>query len=132
MKVREFTAEEIEGYRRRSTALGLGRNLKHGYHGPQWTKKQIAQLGARPDAEIALLTGRTEGAVRQKREELEIPQFRVAGDPWHWTAEEDEVVRTLLPKDAVARTGRTLVAVYSRRHDRKVPDGRVNNGGRRA
>jgi hypothetical protein len=125
---REFTAEEREERRRRAHALGLGKNLTPGYHGPRWTKKQIKMLGARPDAEVALLTGRTESAVRQKREELEIPQFRAAGDPWHWTPEEDAVVRTLPPKDAAAKTGRTLDAVYTRRHDLRVPDGRAYKG----
>src|SRR5262249_55053726 len=115
--------------RRRAIRLGLGGGLWPGYHGPRWTRKQIKLLGARPDAEIALLTGRTEGAVRQKREELAIPQFRVAGDLWHWTAEGDGVGRTLLPKDAVAKTGRTLDAVYSRRHDLKLQDGRVTTEG---
>jgi hypothetical protein len=32
-----------------------------------------------------------------------------------WTAGEDEAVRTLPPKEAARRTGRTLEAVYSRR-----------------
>jgi len=33
-----------------------------------------------------------------------------------WTAEEDELLRTLEPGEAAARTGRTLNAVYRRRH----------------
>jgi hypothetical protein len=41
-----------------------------------------------------------------------------------WTAEEDELVRTLPPKDAAKATGRTLIAVDSRRRVLKVTDGR--------
>jgi hypothetical protein len=33
-----------------------------------------------------------------------------------WTAAEDELVRTLPPKEAAEQTGRTLSAVYQRRH----------------
>jgi hypothetical protein len=45
-----------------------------------------------------------------------------AGVPW--TAEEDEAVRTLKPKEAAEKTGRTPVAVWSRRRALKLPDGR--------
>ena len=43
-----------------------------------------------------------------------------AGRPW--TVDEDDAVRTLSPKDAAERTGRTLTAVYSRRSVLKVKD----------
>jgi len=33
-----------------------------------------------------------------------------------WTAAEDRLVRTLPPAQAAARTGRTMHAVYTRRH----------------
>jgi hypothetical protein len=45
-----------------------------------------------------------------------------AGRPW--TAEEDRMVRELPAADAAQMTGRTLKAVYSRRSDLKVVDGR--------
>jgi hypothetical protein len=41
-----------------------------------------------------------------------------------WTAQEDELVRTLRPKEAAQRTGRTLAAVWARRRELKLPDGR--------
>ena len=47
---------------------------------------------------------------------------RVRADDW--TAEEDESVRTMTPAQAVKATGRTLVAVWSRRRVLQVPDGR--------
>ena len=74
MKRREFTAQEIEQRRQNAVRLGLGRNLKPGYHGPRWTKKQLKLLGVKPDADVALLTGRTENAVRIMRERLKIPR----------------------------------------------------------
>jgi hypothetical protein len=41
-----------------------------------------------------------------------------------WTAEEDELVKTLPPEEATKRTGRSLKAVYKRRHRLGMPDGR--------
>jgi hypothetical protein len=41
-----------------------------------------------------------------------------------WTAQEDELVRTLPVKDAAGRTGRTLTAVHARRRVLALPDGR--------
>ena len=41
-----------------------------------------------------------------------------------WTAEEDELVRTLPTREAVRRTERTLSAVKARRRRLGVPDGR--------
>jgi len=37
-----------------------------------------------------------------------------------WTAEEDELVRTLTPQEAARRTGRTVVAVWLRRAKLRV------------
>jgi hypothetical protein len=45
-----------------------------------------------------------------------------------WTPEEDELVRTLPPAEAARRTGRSLAAVYQRRHVLGVPDGRLRRG----
>jgi hypothetical protein len=41
-----------------------------------------------------------------------------------WTAEEDELVRTLPAEEVARRTGRSLIAVYARRNRLRVPDGR--------
>lgn len=49
---------------------------------------------------------------------------------WAWTEAEDELVRTLRPAEAARATGRTLGAVYNRRQELKVPDGRAINGRR--
>ena len=45
-----------------------------------------------------------------------------------WTTAEDEYVRTLPPVEVVLKTGRSLQAVYDRRHELKLPDGRRNRG----
>jgi len=45
-----------------------------------------------------------------------------AGAPW--TAAEHKLLRTLAPAEVVARTGRTLAAVYLRRHKLGMPDRR--------
>ena len=42
-------------------------------HNPKpWTKRELALLGTRPDAQVARLTGRTFGTVWQKRRALGI------------------------------------------------------------
>ena len=45
-----------------------------------------------------------------------------------WSPQEDELVRAFSPREVAKRTGRPLTAVYSRRQDLKLPDGRRNNG----
>jgi hypothetical protein len=41
-----------------------------------------------------------------------------------WTAEQDELLRSLTPEGAASRTGRPRAAVYRRRHRLRVPDAR--------
>jgi hypothetical protein len=41
-----------------------------------------------------------------------------------WTAEEDEMLKTLPAEEAARRTGRTLKAIYPRRTRLGMPDGR--------
>jgi hypothetical protein len=47
-----------------------------------------------------------------------------AAGPDAWTAAEDELLRTLSPREAARRTGRPLRAVYQRRHRLRLPDAR--------
>jgi len=42
-----------------------------------------------------------------------------------WTPEADELVRTLPAAEAARRTGRTLKAVWARRRELGMPDGRT-------
>ena len=53
-----------------------------------------------------------------------------AGEPW--TDDEDELLRTLPAPEVARRIGRTLAAVYSRRANLEMPDGRWRNGRRRS
>jgi hypothetical protein len=41
-----------------------------------------------------------------------------------WTAAEDKLLRTLAAAEVARRTGRRLQAVYDRRHELRLPDGR--------
>jgi hypothetical protein len=66
--------EQVERRRRTALELGLGRHLKTGYHGPWWTKAEMALLGRVPDEEVARRTGRSVNAARVKRESLGRPR----------------------------------------------------------
>jgi hypothetical protein len=118
-KERGITDAECDERSRRALELGLARHLKTGYHGPRWTKAQLQLLGKEPDEVVAGKVGRTPNAVRVKREELGIPNPtapRGARGRPRWTAAEDELAYRLPPAETARRTGRTLGAVYSRRH----------------
>jgi hypothetical protein len=65
----------------------------------------------------------TEEARRKNSEALRRRDALVPGTV-PWTAEEDELVRTLPAEEVVRRTGRSLIAVYTRRSRLRVPDGR--------
>jgi hypothetical protein len=73
VKARDWTEDERGHRRRNAIEKDLGRNLVTGYRGPLWAAGEIALLGTFPDEEAARRTGRTVNAVRQKREELGIP-----------------------------------------------------------
>lgn len=64
-------------------------------------------------------------ALRQKLSQVH--KARRTRPPWlnpAWTAAEDELVRTVPAAEVVKQTGRSLTAVYNRRNQLKVPDGR--------
>ena len=67
---------------------------------------------------------RAEMSAAHKRRGTRPPK---AGRPW--TAEEDALVRTLPAAEAARRTGRTLVAAWSRRRVLGLPDGRRRRDG---
>jgi hypothetical protein len=62
--------EQVERRRRTALELGLARHFQPGYHGPWWTRAEVALLGRVPDEEVARRTRRTPNAVRCKREKL--------------------------------------------------------------
>jgi hypothetical protein len=73
LRGRPLPSEQREPRRQTALALNLGRPLPAGYHGPWWTKKELALLGTMPDGEVAGRIGRTNGAVRVMRTKLGIP-----------------------------------------------------------
>jgi hypothetical protein len=74
LKSRRLPPDRVE--RRRWTARALWRRPPGRRADNLWTTEDLAVLGTMPDAELAGRTGRTVGAVRQKRTELSIPSAR--------------------------------------------------------
>src|SRR5262245_24943754 len=68
--------EQVERRRRTALALGLGRSLRPGSHGPRWTEGQLRLLGSDTDEAVAALVGRTPAAVRVMRTRRGIPTAR--------------------------------------------------------
>jgi hypothetical protein len=89
----------------------LAAHLVLGYHGPLWAPEDISLLGTMPDEEVARRTRRTAGAVRQKREELGIPN--PAGN--RWTAEGIALLGMLPDREVAQRLGRSLQSVTQKR-----------------
>jgi hypothetical protein len=67
-KIREFSEKERRVRRQNALKNNLAQYLHLGYHGPRWTKRQLALLGKLPDAEVAEQIGRSVNAVRIMRE----------------------------------------------------------------
>jgi hypothetical protein len=95
-----------------------------------WSNDELALLGTMPDAKLARRLKRTRDSVRQAREKRDIapPDSQRP----RWTEGEDELLRTLPAPEVVRRTGRTLAAIYCRRRELELPDGRRHNGRRRS
>lgn len=102
----------------------------------RWSARDDGWLRTLPAAEVAKRTGRTMKAVWSRRRILGLPDGRAGRKlptwfPGKWTAEEDELVRSLSVEAAVRKTRRTLTAVYSRRFELKSLE-RVDNSRRSA
>jgi hypothetical protein len=126
-----LSPEQVERRRRTAHELNLGRFLDPA-HGEGWTAEELALLGTVADAEVARRIGRTYEAVRQKREELRIPNPE-GGRPG-WTEEELALLGTLPDADVAQRTGRTETAVTKKRNKLGIPtpEDRRRLNGRRA
>jgi hypothetical protein len=109
--------EAVERRRQTARALNLGRYLHKGYHGRRWTAKDLALLGKLTDDEIARRTGRSWNAVRQKREELGLPN-PAAG---RWAAEEVALLGTLADEEVARGLGRSLRSVIRMRRKLGIP-----------
>jgi hypothetical protein len=94
-----------------TAAKGLAVYLISGYHGPLWGPEDIALLGQVPDEEVVRRTGRTAGAVRQKREELGLPN--PTGN--RWRPEDIALLGTLPDREVARRLGRPLQSVTQKR-----------------
>jgi hypothetical protein len=111
VKAREWTVQERRRRRQVNAEKGLAGNLVLGYHAPHWAPEDVALLGTIPDADVARRTGRTAAAVRQKREELGIPN--PGGN--RWRAEEIALLGTLPDREVARRVGRSLYSVTQKR-----------------
>jgi hypothetical protein len=109
--------EAVERRRQTSRALNLGRYLHKGYHGPRWSDADLALLGTLTDDEVARRTGRSWNAVRQKREELGLPN-PAAG---RWAAEEVALLGTLADEEVARGLGRSLRSVIRIRRKLGIP-----------
>lgn len=118
MAVREFTAAERKK-RSRDAKRRKQRPAQTGYHGPLWTPAQEALLGTVPDEEVARRIGRSEKGVREKREELGIPN---AG-PTHrrWTRRELRLLGRMPDAEIARRTGRMSARVRHKRRALEIP-----------
>jgi hypothetical protein len=118
VKEREWTDEEREKRRQVNAEKGLADNLILGYHGPMWSPEDVALLGVLPDAEVARRTGRTPGAVRQRREELGISNPTTT----HWTVEEVALLGTMPDREVACKLGRSLQSVTQKRIKLGIPN----------
>ncbi len=77
MKEHEWTEDEREQRRKRALELNLAGSLQGGYkRGPLWSEGELALLGTMPDEQLAKQLGRSENAVRLKREKLGIARAK--------------------------------------------------------
>jgi hypothetical protein len=122
--------EQVE-LRRRNALKNNNAQYLDPAHGCGWTAGQLALLDIHPDSRVAALTGRSENAVRQKREELGIPNPE-GGRPG-WADEQLALLRKLPDEEVARRTGRTEAAVTSKRNKLGIPtpDARRRYNGRR-
>jgi hypothetical protein len=111
VKEREWTDQEREVRRRLNATKGLARNLALGSLWRPWAQEDVALLGTVPDEEVARRTGRTVGAVRQKRAALGIPN---PGSN-RWTAEAVALLGTMPDREVARRLGRALASVTQKR-----------------
>jgi hypothetical protein len=75
LRGKPLSPAQVERRRRMARALNLGQYLDPA-HGQGWSKAELRLLGKVSDAEVAARTGRSENAVRQKRNKLGIPSAR--------------------------------------------------------
>jgi hypothetical protein len=117
IKAKEWTAEEREVRRQIALKNELAKHLRTAYCEETWTKKEIDLLGMPPDTKVARKTGRTHDAVRQKREELGIPN----PTSWRWRVEELALLGTRTDAEVARMLGRSEQSVTQKRWKLGVP-----------
>jgi hypothetical protein len=116
LRGKPLSPEQVEQRRRTARALNLGQYLDPA-HGAGWSRAELQLLGEVADAQVAALTGRSANAVRQKREELGIPNPSGHG----WTEEELALLGTAPDAEVAAEIGRTKGAVTLKRCKLGIP-----------
>jgi hypothetical protein len=115
---RKLHPEQVERRRRTAQERDLGQYLWNGSDPEKrWTAEHLALLGGLPDEEVARRTGRTEDAVRQKREKLGIPN----PDSNRWAAEEIALLGTLPDQEVGRKVGRSTSVVTQKRIGLGIP-----------
>ncbi len=117
IKAREWSEEEREVRRENALKNNLAQHLRMAYRDENWTGEEIALLGQLPDTKVARKTGRTQSAVRQKREELGIPN----PTSWRWTAEELAFLGTIPDAEVARMLGRSEHSVTQKRWKLGIP-----------
>src|SRR5262249_8595968 len=82
-----------------------------------WTPEQLALPGTLPDQELAEQSGRTQNAVRQKREELGIANPATN----RWSPEEIALLGTLHDEELSRKLGRSRSTVTEKRIALGIP-----------
>jgi hypothetical protein len=122
---KKLPPDQVERRRQTALELNLGQYLQPGAPPEKlWTAKELALLGTLPDDKVARRTKRTPSAVRQKREELSIPNPTSN----RWSVEELDLLGTLPDREVARRIGRSLSRVTQKRCALGIPnphDGRL-------
>jgi hypothetical protein len=129
VRAHEWTEDERDRRRHVNAQKGLAANLILGFHGDWWTPEEIVLLGTVPDGRVARRTRRTVNAVRQKRQELGLPNL--AGS--RWADDELALLGTLPDREVARRLGRSLQSVTQKRCRLGIPNpsyGRLRGAGR--
>jgi hypothetical protein len=76
LRGKELPPEQVERRRRTALEQNFAARLIPGYHGPRWTRRELALLGTDHDEAVAARIGRTPNAVGVMRRRRKVPKFR--------------------------------------------------------
>jgi hypothetical protein len=124
---KEWTEAEREVRRQNAMRNDLAQYLRSAVRDETWTEDEIALLGQLSDAKVASKIRRTADAVRQKREELGVPNPTTT----RWSAEELALLGTMSDAEVASKIGRSPLSVTQKRCKLELPpfrDGRTRIG----